>query len=48
VWARNLVFEEALAHWWGGGAVAPKTNKHIRHTKQKPKTEQEFYDAHTK
>ena len=25
VWYRNLVNEEALAHW-GGGAVAPKTN----------------------
>jgi hypothetical protein len=25
VWSRNLVNEEALAHW--GGAVVPKTNK---------------------
>jgi hypothetical protein len=27
VWSRNLVNEEALAHW---GAVAPKTNKVCR------------------
>jgi hypothetical protein len=26
VWSRNLVYEEAQAHW-GGGAVAPKTKK---------------------
>jgi len=26
VWSRNLVNEEALAHWgWEGGATAPKT-----------------------
>ena len=27
VWSRILVNKEALAHWGGGGAVAPKTNK---------------------
>jgi len=28
VGSRNLVNEEAMAHWWwvGGGGVAPKTN----------------------
>jgi hypothetical protein len=28
VWSRNLVNEEALAHW-GGGAVAPKQTKTV-------------------
>ena len=28
VWSRNLVNEEALAHW-EGGAVAPNENKYI-------------------
>jgi hypothetical protein len=32
VYSRNLVNEEALTHWWGGGTVAPKqTNKQTKH-----------------
>jgi len=29
VGSRNLVNEEALAHWGGGGAFVPQTNKQL-------------------